>query len=66
MKVIRYKNLPSSLPINFTVCTWLLMDRFPVPQWAWGVWATLLFILWVVSIIGLLTQKTVDIFEEEK
>lgn len=47
MKVIAYKNLPAHPPLGVTCVCWLLLDRFQVPGWAWGVYGCLVAIAWV-------------------
>lgn len=49
--------LPWKLPIWNTVTFWLLLDRFKVPGWAWGVFWTLMGISWVTAIIMIIGQK---------
>lgn len=63
-KVISPKNLPTTLPTNFTLASYLFLDKFQVPEWAWGVWGTFIAIFWIVCIIGMLTQEYQTIFPE--
>ena len=65
MKVISYKNLPSNLPIAKTTTFWLLLDRLHVPSWAWGVFYTLVAIVWVVCIWLVIKQEYVELSEQE-
>ena len=62
-KVIAWANVPSRLPIGFTVTAWLFLDRLHVPGWAWGAAGVCTAFIWAASIYGMVTQETVDIFE---
>jgi hypothetical protein len=44
-------------PILLTAVVWLLLDRFAVPGWAWGVFYTLNTSLWIVWLIAVLHQE---------
>ena len=62
-EVLSGKNMPIRLPWQFTIVIYLLLDRFHVAGWVWGVFGTLLGIVWVVSIYALCVQKNVTIEE---
>jgi hypothetical protein len=61
-KVITRKNLPSSLPLPFTMLVYLYLDRFNPAEWVWGVVATVLVIIWLSVLYSIATENRVDIF----
>lgn len=64
MKVISRKNLPTRLPVLFTLVVWLLLDRFDPAGWVHGaVWAVVV-LLWVACIFQLAKEREVDVFRE--
>lgn len=40
-------------PATATAVVWLILDRFHVPGWAWGVFWTLTALIWIASIFVL-------------
>ena len=60
-KVISNMQLPSRLPIGTTIVTMLAGKAWSFPDWGWGVVWTLLAILWVLAIIAVVNQKSVEI-----
>lgn len=58
--VLDRKHIPTYWPISFTAWSWLLMDRFQPPGWAWGVYWTLVVIIWIALSIALFTEKSVS------
>jgi hypothetical protein len=65
-KVISYKNLPGKVPLTDGILAYLLLDKFHAVPWIWGAVGTLWGILFIASVVGIWTQKDVDIFEEKK
>ena len=65
MKVIDFKNFPSKLPVTSTIAVYLLLDKFNVPGWTWGIVGTIYAIVWVASIYGIIKQESVDIFKNK-
>jgi hypothetical protein len=65
-KVIKYKNLPSKIPIFPTLTTWLALDHWHAPQWLYGAIGLIFLNLWVLCIIGIFHQDQTDIFNTEK
>jgi len=61
-KVVSRENLPTNLPIRFTILIWLLLDRLQVSQLVWGVGLSLIFLVWVGAIVNLTRAKQFDIF----
>ena len=65
-KVIKRDNLPTRLPVLFTLVVWLLLDRFDPDGWVHGaVWAVVV-LLWVGSVVALVREQDVDIFGGRK
>ena len=64
--VIARKNLPTNLPITNTVLFVLMYKVFP-PDGYWGIlyslWLAALVLLWLASIINVIAENQVDIFE---
>ena len=63
--VIKRRNLPTFLPVNGTLVTGLLLDRFHAPGILWGVAVTFWAFMWIATVIGLITEEPVDIFDSE-
>jgi len=63
-RCIDYKNLPAKIPFNLVVIA-LVLDRFDVPGWGWGIFIAFAFIIQVGILVQALNQKCVDIFEKE-
>ena len=59
LEVISYKYLPTRLPITFTMCVYLLMDKFQPSQLWQGVFYSIMVIIWLIAIIAISSQKTV-------
>jgi hypothetical protein len=49
-KVIHRKYLPTRIPLITIAVAWLLCDRIGMPQWAWGVFWTIMVVLIILSI----------------
>lgn len=62
--VISWKNIPVKIPINGIVTYSFIMYYFKVPQWAWGVWITLVAIALIVLIIEKSRETHVKIDDE--
>jgi hypothetical protein len=65
-KVIRPTNLPSKVPTTFTIASGLLNDRLSAPQWVWGVWATIIILIWIISLVSIYNDEYTDIFGDKK
>lgn len=63
-KVVALKSLPMRLPILSTAVCYLLLDRFHVPGWAWGVAATIVVIVWIIAIISMVQSEHVELFKD--
>jgi hypothetical protein len=64
-KVISKKNLPTNLPLVSSLVFWLVLDKLNAPGWAWGVVATLMIILWIVSIIDIFIREDFEILKDK-
>ena len=56
-KVIPAKYYRKFYPINGSILWSFLMYYFKAPQWLWGVYLTLLLIIWVLVIISVVMQE---------
>lgn len=65
LKVISRKNLPTNLPIRFTILVLLVLEVYSLSTFWWGVCGTLVFIIWIVNITLIWKQDLVDIFDKE-
>jgi len=64
MKTIYFiKNSRPRLPLMLTAVTYLMLDKFNTPGWAWGVAGTILLVLWILCLIAMVNSKGVDIWE---
>jgi hypothetical protein len=43
----------TSLPITTSAVSWLLLDHFHAPGWAYGVFFTLAGIVWLAALVAL-------------
>lgn len=55
-KVIARKFFPTHIPITGTLAWGLALDRFHVPGWVWGAWATLWGIVWIAVLYSAFYQ----------
>ncbi len=55
--VLPMSTLPSRLPLTQTIVFGLLLDRFDVPGWAWGIYGTFFGILNII-VIALMVEET--------
>lgn len=62
--VVAHKYMPTVWPITFSIASWLLMDRLGIPGWAWGVYWTLLAIIWIALSVSLFTEEARNPFED--
>jgi hypothetical protein len=53
MDVIKRKHLPTNLPLGTTAWSWLLLDRFEAGGIVWGVWGTMVALLWLASLLAI-------------
>lgn len=61
-RVVSVKFLPTKLPLNTTIAGWLLLDRLGIPGWGWGVWWTVVVLVWIAAIkIKFFDEEAVEI-----
>ena len=68
-KVVDGSQLPAKLPLTWTIATWLLLDHFHVPGWMWGVYWTLVAIVWFIAALAVWTgdgQKLKELTPESE
>lgn len=65
-KVVSLKNLPSRFPLPATVAFIVACDFYNAPEWVWTIVIILLSLGWINSIYQVATNKSVDIFNENK
>jgi hypothetical protein len=59
--VISQLNLPTPLPISFTIAVALLLDRAHAPGWLWGMFFTIMAIVWIIAILASWSERYVKI-----
>lgn len=64
-KVIHVDNIPVRLPFYSTITLWLFLDRMRIPSWGWGVYWTLIAIIWFTCIYLVWTQERAYVKFEE-
>lgn len=62
-QVISVKNLPTRLPVTFTMVLGLLLDRYDAPGWMWGAAGAILLLIWVVAVIGKVYENSVEVLK---
>ena len=65
-EVISRKNLPTRLPLWFTVVALFILKEQDAAGWIWGMAITLLVLLWICAILSVFTEINVDVFEGEE
>ncbi len=63
-RVIKASNLPVRLPLTSTVVAYLLLERLNAVWWVWLVVAWLYGLYWLGTLVALIAQRPVDMFEE--
>jgi hypothetical protein len=63
-KVIARKNLPTNLNLFNLVTLWLLLDRFNIPLWGWGVYWTLIVFEVIGMFMNLYNEEEIEILKE--
>lgn len=53
--------LPVRMPLVFSILLWLLLDRFAVPGWAWGIAGTLVLFIWIIWVWDVATRDNVEL-----
>ena len=56
-KVIPRKHIPAKMPISSTILYTFLMYYFQASQLLWGIFLTLMLIIWVIIIIRIWSEK---------
>lgn len=64
MKVIKYKNLPTRLPLFQTLTTFLAMDYWCAPSWMFGAVSFAVVVVWIACIHSIVSNETVDLFKK--
>ena len=65
-KVIKTENFPTRLPFASTLMWLTMLHYWNAPEWLWGVFGLLFFVLWCVAIKNKWKEEQVDIFEKDK
>jgi len=63
-KVLNPRNLPARPPLYNTLVVAIALDYWNAPQWLWGVFGALYFMIWIVTIYSMIIEKQTDIFEK--
>jgi len=64
-KKIMVSNLYTNLPITPGITLWLLLDRLNASGVTWGIYWTLIVIIFIAVLTQIFTTEPVDIFKEE-
>lgn len=64
MKVINYKNLPARIPLTTLIVWYLVLDKWGVPGWLWGVMGMVAVIVVIAETYKFFTQQLIDLREE--
>jgi hypothetical protein len=64
-KVISRKNEPTKFPITLGIVLYLLLKGFNIPSWGWGIYATLMVLLIIGTIISMSQEKEIDLFNKD-
>jgi hypothetical protein len=65
-KVISKKNLPTKVNLYGIITLWLLLDRFHIPSWGWGIYWTLVTLATIGVFINFYNEEEVDVLKETK
>ena len=60
-KIYVIKNQPTKLPVLGTVLYAFLMDYYDASDFWWGVFIVCFSIIWIICIIALFLQETIDL-----
>lgn len=60
-RVLHGACLPLRMPLAMTILLWLLLDRFHVPGWAWGIAGTLVLFIWVCWVWDVATRANINV-----
>jgi len=60
-KIYVIKNQPTKLPIVGTVLYAFLMDYYNASDFWWGVFIVCFSIIWIICIVALFLQETIDL-----
>jgi hypothetical protein len=64
-KVIKFSNLPKSLPTIQTAIAYLLLDKFSPPQFIWGAICLFYLFVWIIYLVIVFNQQQQDIFKDD-
>jgi hypothetical protein len=64
--VISQKNLPSKLPIFSALVTFMALDHYECPEWAYGAAGLFFFIAFALAFYGIVIQESVVIFPQKE
>lgn len=64
IRTIAPRNESMKFPITPTILAYLMYDKFPNPQWVWGIVGLFIVLVWILCIYSLFRTEYVDIFEE--
>ena len=60
-KIYVIKNQPTKLPVVGTVLYAFLMDYYNASDFWWGVFIVCFSIIWIICIVALFLQETIDL-----
>jgi len=65
-KVISRKNIPSYPPFALTGVLYLLLDKLQVSMLWWGIFGTLVVLMWLAWVIVIWQEDEIDIFKDNQ
>lgn len=65
-KVISYSNLPSRIPVQFTVIVYLIFREQNIPDWLSGVVYTVLVFIWISYFLQINYEESIDILGDDE
>lgn len=58
---IKTSNLPPRLPVMAAAFWFMFIQYYHLPQWVYGIWATLFGIIFIAELYRLITEDGVDV-----
>lgn len=58
---IKQSSLSMRSPLSFAVLYWLLLEHLNAPEWAYGVYWTLVVIIFIAYIVSFFTESLRDV-----
>lgn len=59
-KVINAANRSYNIPTVATIAWYLLLDKFNIPEWAWGMFILIFAAFWIIAILDSIYSEELD------